>query len=207
MNELEEFLASGILELYVLRETSEKDDDEVEEMLRLYPEIIAGEIMEIGEIQERIALENPIEPDPIIRPFLLATIDYMTRLKNGEPFAVAPELSENSMIQEYNEFIERKDMVAPEDFEGIFAKIISAVPDKMITAIVWLREMAPQEVHDDEFERFLILEGTCEITIGNEVHALGRGNYLQIPLHRNHHVIVTSIIPCKILLQRVKVAA
>ncbi|MBK8606437.1 MAG: hypothetical protein IPN82_06270 [Chitinophagaceae bacterium] len=37
--------------------------------------------------------------------------------------------------------------------------------------------MAPQEVHDDEHERFLILEGTCDIVVGNNIHQLVPGDY------------------------------
>jgi len=86
--------------------------------------------------------------------------------------------------------------------EDVFARIIGYT-EKAITAIVWLKEMAPQEVHDDEHERFLILEGTCDIVVGNNIHQLVPGDYFAIPLHSNHHIKVTSSIPCKVILQRV----
>jgi mannose-6-phosphate isomerase-like protein (cupin superfamily) len=58
-------------------------------------------------------------------------------------------------------------------------------------------------VHDNEFEKFLILEGSCTITIEEEAHHLVPGDYLAIPLHKSHQVTITSEIPCKIILQRV----
>ncbi|SEA85322.1 cupin domain-containing protein [Pedobacter hartonius] len=203
MKDLQEFITSGILEQYVLGDTSDEEDAEVLMMAGKFPEEIAGEILGISTALEYYALENAIEPDPVIGPFLLAKIDYMDRLMAGELFSVVPPLSEFSLIEDYAEWINREDMVAPEDFEGIFAKILSHT-DALTAALVWLREMAPQEVHDDQYERFLILEGSCDIAIEDHgTHSLKRGDYLQIPLHKNHHVTVTSIFPCKILLQRV----
>ena len=63
--------------------------------------------------------------------------------------------------------------------------------------------MAPEEIHTNEFERFLIVEGSCDIQIGETVHQLQAGDFLSIPLFENHFVTVTSSIPCKVILQRV----
>ena len=93
-------------------------------------------------------------------------------------------------------------MILPDNFKDFHAKIIGYTPE-MVTAIVWIRNMAPHEVHDDEFEKFLILEGTCDITIGDKVHKMASGDSLSIPLHIDHFVTVTSDIPCKAILQRI----
>jgi mannose-6-phosphate isomerase-like protein (cupin superfamily) len=63
--------------------------------------------------------------------------------------------------------------------------------------------MAPDEIHDNEYEKFLIVEGECDITVGTNVHHLTPGNYFSIPLHATHSVKVTSKTPCKVILQRV----
>ena len=88
------------------------------------------------------------------------------------------------------------------DQEEVFAKIIGYTPEA-ITAIVWLKDYAPHEVHDNEYERFLIVEGTCDIIVEDEVNQLVPGDYFAIPLHKKHLVKVTSSIPCKVILQRV----
>jgi len=203
MKNCAEFIASGILELYVLELTTATQNDEVEQMAENFPEIMV-EINAISMALERDALANAIAPDPIVKPFLMATIDYMERMKAGEEFSSPPILNEASQIADYAHWIERGDMVLTDRFEDVYAKILSAT-EKLISAVVWIKEMAPQEVHDDEYEKFLILEGTCTITIENEIHSLKRGDYLTIPLHKNHYVTVTSEIPCKVLLQRVKI--
>lgn len=204
MKDCNEFIESGILELYVLGDTTAEEDAEVEAMSLLFPQV-KTELAEIRAAMDNYAAATgSIEPDPIIRPFLMATIDYMDRLGKGEPFVVVPPMTASASIADYESYINREDIVAPTDYNDIYAKILSYT-EELISAVVWLKEMAPQEVHDHEYERFLILEGTCEITIAEDKFALGAGDFLQIPLHKTHHVTVTSNIPCKILLQRVKV--
>ena len=73
------------------------------------------------------------------------------------------------------------------------------------TALVWLEHEEPTETHTDCVERFLILEGTCEVTIGKDVHVMVPGNVITIPMFTDHSVLVTSPIPCKAILQRVMV--
>ena len=199
--EKEELLSSGLLELYVLGETELHENTLIEEMASTYPEILE-EITAIEIALENYAVSNAITPDPIIKPFLLATLDYIDRMKAGEIFEAPPLLNDNSTIAEYLPWLERPDMVIPQDFDEVYAKILNH-NEQGITAIAWIKSMAPQEVHDHEYERFLIVEGTCSIHIEEEVYHLQPGDYLGIPLHKKHHVLVTSQAPCKVILQRI----
>lgn len=202
MRNYEEFITSGILELYVLGYTSVEEEEEVEEMKMLYPQV-QEEIISIGLAMENHALANGIAPDPTIRPFLMATIDLTERMKGGEILNDVPILSESSKMADYAQWINREDMVLDEEgFDDIYAKIIGYTAEA-ISAIVWIKEMAPDETHTKEYERFLILEGTCDITVGMDVYSLKKGDYFQIPLFKNHVVTVTSVLPCKVILQRV----
>lgn len=201
MTNILEIIKSGLLEAYVLGFTDEQENLYIEEMANTSPEV-RNEIDRFSADLERTALANAVTPDPIIKPMLLGTIDYMERMNNGEPPTFPPLLHEGSLIADYNDWLIRKDMIAPQDLQNIQVRVIGHTPQVM-TAIVWIKEMAPQEVHDDEFERFLIVEGSCDLTVGEEVHKLVAGNFLSIPLHRRHHVRVTSDIPCKVILQRV----
>lgn len=151
---------------------------------------------------ESFARLNAIEPDPTIKPFLLATIDYSERLENGEAVTFPPALNESSTIGDFSPWLSREDMVLVGELESVHAKIIGYTPEQ-ITAIVWIKKMAPEEIHTNEFERFLIVEGSCDIQIGETVHQLQAGDFLSIPLFENHFVTVTSSIPCKVILQRV----
>jgi mannose-6-phosphate isomerase-like protein (cupin superfamily) len=110
-------------------------------------------------------------------------------------------LNENSVVEDYAAWLNRNDMVL-RDGEDLYAKIIGFTPET-ITAIAWIKDYSPHEVHDHEYEKFLIVEGTCNIIVDDEVNELVPGDYFAIPLHKTHMVKVTSAIPCKVILQRV----
>jgi len=196
-----QFIDSGLLELYVSGTTTAAETAEVEQMAAAHPEVAAA-LDAIAQVVQGYAQAHAVEPNPTIKPFLMATIDYTTRLQQGEPMTFPPELHAGSTIADYYEWLNRADMKAPGNIPDMHAKIIGYTP-QMTTAIVWIKEMAPQEVHDNEIEKFLIVEGTCDIIIGDTVHQLKAGDVLQIPLYEHHVVKVTSMITCKVILQRV----
>jgi mannose-6-phosphate isomerase-like protein (cupin superfamily) len=201
MKSLDSFIESGILEIYVLGLATPEEVKEVEEMRDAH-ESISKEIEAISETLKVYAESNANSINSTIKPMLLAGIDYEERLKKGEQLSFPPILNNNSSIQDYHEWVSREDMVKPDDFDGTFIKIIGFTPE-VSTAIVWVQNETPYEVHTDEHEKFLILEGTCDIDIDGQVHKLIPGDYLSIPLHAGHVVRVTSDIPCKLILQRV----
>ncbi|MGG9962831.1 cupin domain-containing protein [Ferruginibacter sp. SUN106] len=201
MQPLKDFIASGILEMYVLGNASATEAKEIERMAVMHPEI-GDEIESIERALQEYSVSNPVMPEETIKPFLLATIDYSERIKNGEAESFPPVINENSTIAEFNAWLSREDMQAPEVLPDLHARIIGYTPT-MTTAIVWIKKMAPQEIHHDEFEKFLVVEGSCDIVISDETHQLTAGDTLNIPLYKPHVVTVTSAIPCKVILQRI----
>ena len=200
MNTVQEYIESGILELYVLGMLTPEEIAEVQSMSLIHAEV-RNEIEAISEALIRDAEATTAAPHPAIKPFLMAVIDYTERLQSGEQPAFPPSLNEQSAPADFSEWLQREDMVLTADFEEMYAKIIGYTP-QMTTAIAWIKTMAPHEVHDNEYEKFLILEGTCEIIVENKVNKLKAGDYFAIPLHAGHRVVVTSDIPCKVILQR-----
>lgn len=199
--DVNEYIESGILELYVLGQLSEEENSQVKAMSEKHEEI-RKEIENIENALSGYASATGINVDPTAKPMLLASIDYTSRIKQGEALSYPPLLSENSLVSDYEEWLKRPDMVQPADADNIFLKIIGYTTE-VTTAIVWVKEFTPSEIHHREFERFLIIEGTCEISIEGKVQQLKAGSYLEIPLHAEHHVKVTSSVNCKIILQRV----
>jgi quercetin dioxygenase-like cupin family protein len=195
-----EYIASGILEQYVLGCTSPATSAAIERRAAADP-AIQQEIDAISAAMQTYAQQHAVAPNPVLKPFLMATIDYTERLKNGEPASFPPTLNEGALIADYAQWLNRNDMVTPGTAD-VYAKIIGHTAT-ITSAIVWIKDYAPQEVHDNEYEKFLIVEGTCEIIVGDDVHVLKPGDYFQIPLHKTHLVKVTSAIPCKVILQRV----
>jgi mannose-6-phosphate isomerase-like protein (cupin superfamily) len=201
MSDVKKFIESGILEMYVLGNTTPGETNEVEQMAAAHPEV-SREIDSINTAIGQYARAYAVTPEPTIGPMLMATIEYMERMKNGELPTYPPVLHEGSRVEDYAEWLNRKDLQLTEPLEFAKAHIIGSIP-QVTTAIVWLRDGAPPETHTNEIEKFLIVEGTCNITVGNEVHSMRPGGVLIIPLHVSHYVEVTSDIPCKIILQRV----
>lgn len=201
MTNVKEYINSGILEMYVLGNTNLEETNDVNEMAHLHEEIR----IEIEEITNTLILYSADTTKKLsagLRPFVIAVVDYTERLKSGEPVTEPPTLSQNSKVDDFKEWTDRIDMFLPEDSGDMYAKIIGFTPEAT-TAISWVKTISATEVHDNEYERFLILEGSCEVIIGDEKHQLVAGDYLEIPLHIGHSLIVTSSIPCKFILQRI----
>lgn len=201
MKDLKTYIKSGIIEAYALGLASADEQKELEELSIAHQEIVDA-LEAFSLLIERRAFENAVSPPITVKPMVLATVDYMDRLKNGEAITFPPLLNEQSTFNDYADWLTRPDMVLSPDCKDIQVKIIGSTP-QVTTAIVWIKESAPGEVHHDEFERFLIIEGSCTITIGETDHPLSAGNFLSIPLFVSHHVVVTSNIACKVILQRI----
>lgn len=198
---IQEYIASGIIDLYVLGHLSDEEACEVTRLAGLYPEI-RTEIEAVSDTLQAYAEAATAPPHPSVKPFLMAVIDYTERLKKGENPGLPALLNENSTAADYSEWLDRSELEAPAGFEHIFARLIGYTPDVQ-TAIVWIRNMAPHEVHHDTHEKFLILEGSCDVIVGDETISLHPGDYFSVPLHAGHELKITSSVPCKAILQRV----
>ena len=203
MSPLSDFISSGILEMYVLGDVSPEESQQVENMAAAYPEV-AGQIREIEEALEYYALIHAIEPHTTSKSFVMATIDYGERMSAGEKPLFPPALNEESTLADFAEYIDQADQQTDPDFTGIQASIIGYTPS-LTTAVVWLKDMEISEIHTREVEKFLIIEGTCSISLGNQIREMIPGDYMSIPINTEHHVKITSQVPCKVLVQRIAV--
>ncbi|GAB3202374.1 mannose-6-phosphate isomerase-like protein (cupin superfamily) [Pontibacter aydingkolensis] len=203
MNPVTEFIASGILELYVMGAASPEDVLAVEKMAAAHPEV-KQEIEQISLAMEHYAQTHAVKPRATVKTLVMATIDYLERMKHGELPESPPVLTPASCVSDYEKWLHHPDAMLPDDAEGIYARIIGYTPTAT-TAIIWIREMTEPEMHHDEYERFLILEGTCNFKSGEQMHPLQAGDFFSVPLHTPHFVEVTSDIPCKAILQRLSV--
>jgi len=203
MNQVEKLLKSGLVELYVLGEASEKEASQIRLMARLHQEV-RDVLQYTQKVFKEFSDKNAVTPDPVIKPFLMATIDYMQRLENGEMPSFPPELTKNSQIADFNDWLSRPDMQPSEGWSDIEAKIIGHT-SQMTTAIVWIQHEAPPETHTDQLEHFLIVEGSCNVQLEGQDNFFHEGDYFTIPLHVSHTVLIVSDIPCKAIIQRVAV--
>ncbi len=199
--DIKEYISSGILEQYVLGTISKEESLEVEKVATMHTEV-QKEIEEISNAIEQYAMENAVEPSRNVKTFLIATIDYMERMENGEAPSFPPALSASSTLADFASWLNREDMILPADAEDPYAKIIGYTPSQK-TAIIWIKDSTPPELHHEEYEKFLIAEGTCNIIVEEKVYQLVPGDYFAVPLHKTHIIKVTSAIPCKVILQRI----
>ncbi len=193
MSNIKDFIESGILEMYVLGIASEEETSEVGRMAAIYPEIEA-EIESISIGMENYAMAHAVVPDPAVKSLIFASI------KDTVPAAFPPVLNKDSKKEHYDEWLNHTDYQLPDDFVDAYSKVIGSNDDTVI-AVAWLRGSIPYEVHHKELEKFLILEGECDVNIGDKVYRLGEGDYLEIPLYIEHNVVVTSEVPCKAIFQ------
>ena len=197
--DLNSYLNSGIIQAYVLGIASPEEMQELESYSDLYPEIDLA-IHQFSLDLEKQAVLLASKPPAVVKTNVMASLDLMDRMMKGEKLGTPPLLSENSKIEDYAEWLDRPDMKITGDFDGMFAKVIGHSPELM-TAIVWMQNMNT-EIHSDEIESFLVVEGSCEVTIGNNVYHLFPGDMMSIPLGFVHKAVSTSAGPCKVILQK-----
>jgi mannose-6-phosphate isomerase-like protein (cupin superfamily) len=201
MINIAEYIKSGILEMYVLGLTSDEENTFITNLARENTDI-KNEIEAIEKSAMLYAEEKAGKINTTVKPMITATIDYTERLKAGEVPRLPPVLNKSSKVSDYAEWLERPDMMSVNDFNDIYVKIIGHEP-AVTSAIVWIKNCTEYEVHKKEYEKFLIVEGTCDIVTDEQTYSLKPGDYLSIPLHIGHEVKVTSLNPCKVILQRV----
>lgn len=202
-NNITEYIESGILELYILGEVTPAEAAEVEQMAARYP-AIRQELDAIRENLEQYALAHAVQPRLLMKSLFLATINYMERLQNGETAVSPPLLSATSRVEDYAAWLNRPDFTLPPEATDLYIKIIEATPE-VTSAVVWLIDEAENEVHEKEYERFLVVEGTCTVTAGEALFRLKPGDFYEVPLHAPHTIRVTSPEPCKVVLQRIAI--
>ncbi|MCX2740908.1 cupin domain-containing protein [Pontibacter anaerobius] len=203
MSPITEFIESGVLELYVMGAASPEEVLAVEQMAAAHPEV-KQEVEQIRLSIEHYAQAHALKPRATVKTLLMATIDYLERMKEGELPESPPVLTPESRTSDYGKWLQNEKAILPEDAEGIHARIIGYTPTAT-TAIVWVKDATESEVHHDEYERFLIVEGACQMRAGEETHTLKAGDYFAVPLHAPHQLTVTSATPCKAILQRLSV--
>ena len=197
---IEELIQSGFLESYAIGDITDADRRVVDNAIKKHPEL-AQELRAIEYALETYAFAHAIEPADTEKPMLFAVLDFNNRMKAGESQSTVPALQPGSLITDYSIWLNRAELQEPFSYDIMHGYIIAATEAKT-TLIVWLKEGAPDEIHTDEYETFLIVEGTCDIVVGAKRNSLKAGDVFSIPLHINHRVEVTSDIRCKVILER-----
>ncbi|MBL0044499.1 MAG: cupin domain-containing protein [Flavobacteriales bacterium] len=194
----QELITSDLLEQLALGQLSPAEALRVEGLAHADPQA-AAILNELRSAIERLAQGAALSPGAGVKDKVLGAINAALEkdAREGHP----PVLHPASKLAEFTRWINDPALVRPAD-AGPFFIIPIYQEGSSGTALLWLTLGAPEETHTNEIEKFLIVEGTCEISLPDRSHHLKAGDYLSIPLHTPHTIKVTSDVPCKLVLQR-----
>ena len=196
---LQPYIANGILELYVLDLLSPNEKLGVERMLKVYPEL-KQEILAIENALEQYANANAIQPSKKLENEILEIVENLT-IEQDISFTQLPFINQYSNYLNWMPLVEQVKPV--QLIDGIFNKVLQH--NNQITQVLVVSEIdIPEEIHEDEHESFLILDGNCECIVNGKSRLMGPGDFMAIPLYEPHDVILKSKQVTAIL-QRVKV--
>lgn len=202
MIDITTYLGSGILERFVLGDCDATERAEVEHLAQTYPEI-AQEIQALQLSIERYAQSHAVSPPSDLRK-RFKEIGKSSRKKKApdsgvEENKILPELAETSSLLFWRTQV--KDIPPPAQYDNHYTHALAKEPNKR-TYLAWLKHNIPEEVHDRVLESFFILEGTCNCFIDGEITEMKEGDFMAIPLHKAHHIEVTSSTSLKVIVQR-----
>lgn len=200
MMNLHMYIHSGILEAYTAGKLDTEKSREVEEMARIHPSV-RQKLDELSIGLEARARSQAVQPPKMVKAMVMASIDFMERRNKGESPAHPPLLFEGSTVAEYDRWLQQKEFAAPSRIEDIYIRIIDKGPI-LTTAIVWMTEMQT-EVHRQEIEQFLVVEGSCKVILDTGTRDLGPGDFMKINAGVVHRAVSNSSQPCKVILQRI----
>ena len=184
---LKTYIESGVLELYALALLSESEKVEVEQMLAAYPEL-GKELDKVQASIEKQAMATAIQPPSYLKKIVLDSIDNLQKEKAMD-IDDLPLINKFSVHQNWLNLIGgfgQLDLV-----DGRHVKVLRQ-DDKVTQLLVVSETDIEEEVHQDEYESFLILKGECRCTVAGEVRLMKAGDFMEIPLYEPHAVELVS---------------
>jgi len=205
--EQKKFLESGVVEDYCLGTATLEDVTRLQSLCNQFAEAQAYLEKNQKAMEELIGKFSRKPSDHsknIINKNILENLKLESASLIGDE-QLLPEfigISRHSNIDHWDALV--KEITPPSDFENIYAKpLFVSTTQELI--LVWAKNIVPDEVHDDLTESFLLLEGTADCYVDDEVFSMVKGDFMEIPLHSNHKVVVTSASPGKAIRSRVLV--
>jgi mannose-6-phosphate isomerase-like protein (cupin superfamily) len=195
------YLKSGVLELFVLDLLDDAERMDVLDMLSRFP-VLEKEVQAIEAALQQFASSIAIEPPPSLK------VKIETALAAAAP-QKQMDIDHLSLIDansDYRNWINLVSAYYPAAFAtDNFKEVLRS--DNGVTQVLVVSSVdIDNETHDDVYESFLILQGQCKCTVGKESFYLNPGGFTQIPLNENHRVEITSATPVMAIAQYVSVA-
>lgn len=185
---IQAYIDSGILEMYALDLLDPVEREEAELMISFFPEI-RKELESIQNALEMYAGSRAIQPRPHLKDKIRESISNLKREQELDPLnlPLINHLSDhNQWLKLVKDFIPSK---LPSD--APFIKVLQQ-SDNVLQMLIATSVDTQDEVHENEYESFLILEGRCKCTVGKDVVFMEAGDFMSIPLHEHHTVEVIT---------------
>jgi mannose-6-phosphate isomerase-like protein (cupin superfamily) len=181
--DIKAYINSGILQEYALNILSAQERSDVEYMCAAYPEI-KKELERIEDSLENFARENSVQPPAELKDTIWATLQNLNKEKEMDPNDL-PFINRFTDHTKWLRFVQSK---LPESVTEDRIVTILTHNSLVTQALVISRTDFEPEEHENEMESFVILQGECECTVGDNVFRLGPGGFTEIPLHTPHSV-------------------
>lgn len=185
--ELNEFINSGMMELYLIGALNTEEISLIERMRGLHPEINT-ELAKIENYIERGAIYNavcPLERTDKKMALIFASLEAEQNM----------QLSQTPLISAFSnsdDWLKLVSPLLPKNHSGERLEKLLRHGNGVMQVLVISSSDIEEEIHDHLDESFLILEGTCVCTIGTSSFNMGPGDFMQIPLYLPHMVSITS---------------
>lgn len=184
---IQAYIDSGVLEEYFLGQLDEAGNGEVLHLCNQYPEL-QRELAAIETSFGNYAMANNVAPAHYMKERIWATLDNLNKEKTID-------LNNLPLINSYTDTTKWMGLVKPFIPEHIAGERITRVlqdTENVFQLFVISKTDFEDETHTDLLESFIILEGECECTVGDEVFRVSAGGYAAIPLHTPHTVRIIS---------------
>ena len=181
--DIQQYIESGILEEYCLGRLDEADEAYLIQMTMLYPEI-KEELTAVELAFEKLAATTAVEPGEQVKQNILGSIGFIEDdlvLNIDELPVIDHSASPQPWLSAFGHLIPEK---PTEDFLMHIIRQDAVVQQMLITG----NTDVPEEEHGEFFESLFVLKGRCECSIGDELFALGAGDFIEIPLHVKHDI-------------------
>ena len=197
---IQAYIDSGILEMYALDLLDPDEREEAELVISFFPEIRK----ELNSIQNALGMyadSLSVRPKPHVKDKIRESISNLKKEQELDALNL-PLINHLSDHKQWLNLV--KDFIpAKWQSDTPFFKIIQQ-SDNLLQMVVAISVNTLDEVHEDEHESFLILEGRCKCTVGQEVIFMQEGDFMAIPLHEHHTVeLITDTVVA--ILQKVPV--
>jgi hypothetical protein len=182
-----EYIANGLVTDYCLGIMTDSEKAAFEQELNTSPELRA-ELNAIQEGLNKYLSAYSLTPPQGTKDKVLGTLENILREKQMD-------LRKLPIINQYTNPKSWLDAVKPllpaEIPAGHFMHVLTET-ETTLQVLVMTATDVEDEIHDNVYESFIILEGECECRIGTEVIRVKAGGYVQIPLHQHHDLKIIS---------------